>query len=75
MYTSTSAAHRDRSTTAGCEIRNPSGNIEALALASRSAERLVSLIHSRGPTTRGGYDGEDGSEREPRDATAASIHG
>ncbi len=35
----------------------------------------VSLIHSRGPTTRGGYDGEDGCERGSREACATKFHG
>ena len=36
---------------------------------------VMGLIHSRGHTTRGGYDGEDGCERRPRAPSAASIHG
>jgi hypothetical protein len=43
--------------------------------ATRNAAITVGLIHSRGPTTRGGYDGKDGSEAGPRDACAASVHG
>jgi len=34
----------------------------------------LSLIHSRGRITRGGYDGNDGSEARPRDACAATVH-
>jgi ribonuclease inhibitor len=37
--------------------------------------RVLGLIHSRGPTTRGGYDAEDGCEGRPREARAATVHG
>jgi hypothetical protein len=35
----------------------------------------VGLIRSRGHSTRGGYDGEDGCEGRPREARAAAVHG
>lgn len=37
--------------------------------------RYVGLIRSRGHSTRGGYDGEDGCEGRPREACAAAVHG
>jgi len=35
----------------------------------------VGLIHSRGHSTRGGYDGNDGWEAGPREAGTTTVHG
>ena len=45
--------------------------LEALALW----QGTLGLIHSRGHTTRGGYDAKDGWQAGPREACAAPVHG
>ena len=46
-----------------------------LMMRHRPRHQVVGLIRSRGHSTRGGYDAEDGSEAGARAARAATVHG